>query len=663
MIALAKVDPLVEELQWFARQWNPPALRSTLQFAVDELVIPEGETKNERFRLHTQPWNRLLLEEMDNPQWYNLAIAGCVQSGKSLMGFVLVVLKYLFENGETVIVGVPTVDETGRDKWTTEILPVIHSSGFSYLLPLKGPGSKGGFPKEVTFTNGARLKIMGGTGGDEKRSSYTARVVVITEADKMDEASEGSREADPITQMAARSMRWDIADRRLYMECTVSTTAGRIWQEYTKGTASRIVCPCPHCQEYVTPERESLKGWQDAANVLEAEQKSYFECPACDHALTAKDRRKMNTDAVLVHRGQEIDSKGVVTGPLPPTRTLGFRWNAFNNMFWSAGSVGVAEWNGRRKHDRDSANKELSQFYWTTPVDPPEVKISPLTREDVADRMAGYKQGIVPAECVGVAVAVDTGKRQLDWTALACMADSRLFVIDYGKQPVDADRLGLVKGFQVGFAELRTYLESGWHSEDGAIFRPAQVWIDSGYPDHTAPVYTFCLMANEGCTPGTEKYRPSKGHGEGQYMKRYSAPRQLSKEVHYIGKEYHMSYVQKAKQDVVHMNADYWKSDLHTRLGMDTVKPGAIVLFEAPTGTHDDFIDELLAEEQIETWIPGKGNVITWDRIRRKNHKLDSTYAATAAADFIIAGAARQSGGDSSWFEKQKRKSAKRTRR
>ena len=658
IVALTPVNPVKSEMDWFAESaWISPAVRSHLQFAIDELVIPEGKFRGERYREHVQPWTGLLLREMDNPQWYNFAIVGCVQSGKSLFGFVLPLMKQLFENQETAILGVPTVDEVGRDKWATEVKPAIQASGFAHLLPTKGAGSKGGFPKEVLFRHGPRLKIMGGTGGDEKRSSYSTGFVAITEVDKMDEAGEVSREADPVTQMIARTMGRDVDERRVFMECTVSTTVGRIWQEYTAGSASRIACQCPYCSEYVTLERESLRGWQEAANVLEAEKNAYFACPRCDHALTADDRRQMNQDAVLVHRGQEVDKNGVITGEMPQTRTLGFRWNAFNNMFWSTGAIGVAEWRVKRTSNRESAAKELSQFYWTTPVDPEDVKLAPLDREDVAKRTAGYKKGIIPPECVGISVGIDTGKRQLDWTAMAWLDNYNGFVIDYGEQAVEADKLGLVEGLKKALGELRAYFQGGWHALDGEILQPSQVWIDSGYHEHTKPVYSFCLTANHDCKHGMEVYRPSKGCGVGRYLDRYSIPKKLNTDISYIGKQFHMSRLQQARQSLVHMNADYWKSDLHTRLGMDASEPSAIVLFEtADVSGHDAFIDELLAEEQVEEWVQGKGTVIVWNRIRRNNHKLDSTYAATAAGGFIVTEAAKAAGAENeSWFGKRKK--------
>lgn len=668
-MAMLTASPILPELTDFWAQARAPKVRTMRQWVEDELIIPEGQYKDERFRLHRQPFVGLLLDAIDSGNWTRFAVTGCVQGGKSLFGFVSPAAYHLFEHKDNVILGVPNTNVIGRDKWNNEIKPTVEASRYASLLPTRGVGSQGGWGNEVALGNGAKLKFMTGTGGDEARSSYTARVVVCTEADKMDRASLISREAGPIQQLFARSASWDLCDRLLFLECTVSHSKGCIWQEYTNGTASRIMCPCPHCREYVCPERDSLRGWQSAKDEIEAEEKAYFVCPNCEHKLTEKQRRDMNRRAVLIHRGQQIAKTGRITGPLPRTRTLGFRWNAFNNMFWSPGSIGFMEWGGARARDKDSAEKELRQFYWATPWDPPDIELAPLDPEDVEQRTAGYKQGIVPSDTIGISIGVDTGKRQLDWTAMAFTAnpsgDPNGYIIDYGEQVVEADALGIAESFRKAFHALRSYFEGGWRREDGAILGPSQVWIDSGYHEHTPHVYQFCESVNRDCKPGTERYRPSKGHGEGQYMTRYITPKEISAKVRYIGTQFHFSIVERTHQPLVHVNSDYWKSQVHSRLAMPAKAPGSIVLFEAAGSSfHAEFVQQLLAEEQIEKWIPGKGTTTVWERVRRKNHKLDSTYAATAAGEFILREweRAQDAKPDESWFAKQKRKAGARGR-
>jgi len=252
---------LLQELEWYTRRSYAPRIRGHRDFTESELVIPEGRFRGSKFRRSTQPFAALLLDELDSGRWRRAAVTGCVQAGKSLMAFVTPVIYHLFEHREPVIVAAPTMDICG-DKWAKEILPAIQSSRYARYLPRTGPGSQGGFAEEISFRNGALIKFMSSGGSDAKRSSFTARVLVATEVDKMDTAGAASREADPITQLEARTFSYPEEERRVYLECTVSIPEGRIWQEYQAGSQGRIVCPCPFCGGWVTPEREHLAGWR-----------------------------------------------------------------------------------------------------------------------------------------------------------------------------------------------------------------------------------------------------------------------------------------------------------------------------------------------------------------------------------------------------------------
>ena len=135
------------------------------------------------------------------------------------------------------------------------------------------------------------------------------------------------------------SLATPVAWRNRYLECTASIPEGKIWTEYTRGTRSRILRPCPHCQAWVCPERPNLKGWQDAPSEEDARERSAWHCPACDHPWTQADREWGWGCVVLVHDGQLVTPEGELVGVPPKTRTLGFRWGPIDNPFTSAGHL------------------------------------------------------------------------------------------------------------------------------------------------------------------------------------------------------------------------------------------------------------------------------------------------------------------------------------
>lgn len=658
-----------EEILAFARRCRVPRLRALGEFADGELVIPEGTYRGLRFRRHRQPFAGLLLDAMSTGRWPRTAIVGCVQAGKTLLGWVTPLLYHLFELNETVICGIPTADVAG-DKWAEEIEPAIRASRYAHLLPKRGPGSRGGTIRDrVKFRNGATLRFMSGRGRDEQRSSFTARVVLVTEVDKFDEAGEASKESDPITQLENRASATDAPDRRIYLECTASYPTGRIWREYTSGTCSRIAVPCPHCGGYVTPEREDLVGWQDAAGKEEARRAACFRCPSCETRLSDDDRRAMNLAGVLVHRGQEIAPDGTITGPEPDTDTLGFRWNAFNNLFWSPGTIGAVEWTAAHAEDEENAEKEALQFYWARPYEPPEIDLTPLDTQQVKSRVSLLGKGVCPTQTVFLTLGIDIGKWLAHWTLIAWQPGGAAHVADYDLVELDADRLGTERACLVGLREFRDRIEAGWIRDgSGEQITPAQIWIDAAYQDSREAVYQFCRESSTSLIDA--RYRPCWGYGQTQErgFKHYSHPDRTDQNVRLVGHHFHYTRARKAKLLLVRLNADYYKSDVHQRLAIEPTAPEAMTLYHASRGHHNKFAHHICAEKPKQVFTPGRGMEVVWEKVAKNNHWLDATSLAVAAGRACGAAGpipsaqpatAPKADDQAGWFARQKRKGGK----
>lgn len=627
------------------------------EFAEQEIVIPDGPYEGRRFDCKRQPYTRLWFDAVDSGKWNRFVATGPTQSGKTLLAFVIVMLYHLFEIGESVVCGLPDMN-MASDKWREDILPVIERCRYSKLLPRSGAGSRGGKIEAVKFRNGATLKFMSGGGGDKQRSGFTARVLVITETDGMDESGQASREADKIAQFLGRTRAYRGELRRVYMECTVSIEQGRTWREYRAGTASRILLPCPHCGAHVEIGRDHLDGWKDCETQVDARRGSRFRCPACGEAWSEDQRAEANRSGVLLHRGQNFDGREVI-GDLPATDTLGFRWSAVNNLFVTAGDVGADEWDASQQPDEENAEKEMLQFVWAIPHKPVILDTTPLDASALTRRVVQeWTRGRVPDWTDYLTVGVDVHKQNIVWIACAWKADGTGHVVDYGVFDVTADerRVPVEAAILIALREVRDMCLRGWtYGEKNRI--PDQVWLDHGYQGKVVDL--FCLESRE---DGKDRFRPSIGRGVVQRLRSsvYAAPKKKTAVTRIIGEGYHVS-TRPANVPLVEVDADHWKTWIHRRLSSPADAPGSLQLFAAAPGTHYDLCRQLTAEKQVQEMIPGKGEVVRWERIRRSNHFLDCVYNAAAAAHLCGVRLTQSTHLDQAapvtdWFARQKRR-------
>lgn len=598
------------------------------EFAEQEIRIPTGPFEGRRFRCDRLPFNGVWFDEIDSGKWKRHVATGPTQSSKSMTCFIIPTLYHLFEVRESVICGLPDKNLV-QDKWYRDLYPVIAASKYAIYLPQRGEGSRGGrIERGVEFTNGVTLRFMTGGGGDKSRASFTSRVLVVTETDGFDQSGGGSREADKITQLEARTSAY--GDRaRIYMECTLSFESGRTWQEYTKGTASKLVLPCPHCEEWVTPEREHLQGWRDAESVIEAKEKARFLCPACGAEWDNAQREQANAAPRLLHRGQSINEDGKVEGEVPATDTLGFRWSAVNNLLVTPGEIGAREWRASRSIDDENAEREMCQFVWALPAKKAALDDREITIEGLTAQIGPTGRGIVPDKAEHLTLAVDVGKWFLHWVALAWMPDATAIVVDYGVIETHAQAIGEERGILAGLRQARDMANEGWPKESAGKMKPDIALVDYGYK--TEPVSEF-ILETEPRQGHAGVWRACKGYGAGQNRDAtYRAPKRRSDMVVRLGDHYHIARLKEPKLWLVESSADHWKSWLHERIRTPVGEPGSFLLFSATAQEHMSYAKHLTAERQVEEFSAAKGRYIKWEVIRRNNHYLDASSLACVA--------------------------------
>lgn len=602
-------------------------LRDIIEFARTEIILPMdgGPYQGQPFNPDTQPYVKLLFHEMQHGPWSDLYIVGPSQSGKTLCAFVIPLAYIISELRTNCVVGVPD-EKMVSDKWKVDIEKVFQATpALELLLPIKGAGSKGGTVKEfVEFSNGTAIKFMTRGGSDTSKAGFTARRLLVTEAAGWSDATETSKEADPLRQLQARlraTSRFDddgniSTDRQMIVEGTVTDEYDLPWRAKPGTTESKIVCPCVHCGEHVTPEREHFGGWDGAKSELEAAKLGCFTCPACGQAYTDSERTAMNRAGKLLHLGQDIDKAGTITGVPPETSRLWFRWSAFNNLFLKQADIAADEWKAAQIEDgtpeKDDAEKELCQQVWAIPWSAKMLEHSPLRRTDIRKRRHRLPSGVIPSDKVHLTFGIDPGKWQCWYFGIASRADGTLHCPIFGARdtglsqefkrsnPQEGDAFHERVAIKNCLLELFELIERGFGGELGGLVPGNMTLVDSGYqPD---AVYE-ALAAFD-----SDRFIASLGRGRSQFdARRYESPSRNSSIVREIGDRWHREYVQARAQNRIIFDADDSKLSVQACLRVKQNMPGALTL---PDMTDNELktVSRHLASEVFRQWIePGKG--------------------------------------------------------
>lgn len=629
----------------FIELCRPTRRRSMLRFACEEITIVDGPHAEDgiKFSPLLQPAAAKILEVIDDPAYYKKVVTGPNQFGKTLVSYAIPILYHLFECNQKVICGVAEMD-MAADKWQEDLLPVIEETRYREFLPTKGAGSKGGTPTAIRFGNGATLRFMTAGGGDKKRSHYTAPILAVTELEAFDTVGHNSREGRKLAQLESRTLAFEaIGQRRHYYECTVGAEHGATWQHLQAGTNSRLALPCPHCAQYVTPEREHLVGWDAGETIYEASQLAVVVCPACGAGWSKPERHEAVAASVWVHEGQEVDKKGRVKGNAKRTDTISLRVNCVHNYLTTMAYVAGEEWRARYAGD-DLDERAVLQKFWAMPQ-MENSGLGHLTAAIVASRCNGLPRRICPAGTRYLTLGADVRTQQIHWVALA-LTESHRAIVDYGVRTVtEYTRLGVEEALKQALHQLRREIiddDEPFVDVDGnpvAVSAPKGAGLDTSAWTEAMFAWVREAGAPWAAVQGVSNYKPQD--------KRDRNRRQ--------GFEAYWSR-QKSGIWVLQINTDYYKRLIHDgflvcrrgKAGEDlgpfdehgAQVPGSMTLFGDEPRAHRDADTDRFAEQIVaEVWNeelshrPGKS---PWERIgARPNHYFDALVYALALAGQI----------------------------
>jgi len=268
-----------------------------------------------------------------------------------------------------------------------------------------------------------------------------------------------------------------------------------------------------------------------------------------------------------------------------------------------------------------------------------------LTADQIASKANGHKRGEVPVGANHLTMFIDVQQKLLFYVVAAWEGDFTGYVIDYGAYPdqkrsyftlKDAQRTlqsaakgaGIEGAIYAGLEKLTdNHLGREWRRDDGAMMRIGLCVIDANWGTSTDVVYQFCRQSRHAAV-----LLPSHGRFVGASSLPFSEYKRRPGDR--VGHNWRIPNV-RGKRSVRHIlfDTNYWKSFVHTRLGVSMGDRGCLSLFGREPETHRLLADHLTSEYRVRT--EGRGRVVDEWKPRpetSENHWLDCLVGCAMGA-------------------------------
>lgn len=267
-----------------------------------------------------------------------------------------------------------------------------------------------------------------------------------------------------------------------------------------------------------------------------------------------------------------------------------------------------------------------------------------MSVDEICQQLNGLKKTIVPLECTKVTMFVDVQKTLLYYCVCAWSDDFSGAVIDYGAWPdqkrnrftlQDADPTiqDVVKGgfegqlYKAFESLINEKMQQVYLREDGAEMHIERAMIDGNWGQSTDTVYQFCRQSEYSgiVLPAHGRYIGASSRSMTEYKK---------KKGERLGFNWFMPAVA-GKRAIRHVvfDTNFWKSFVHTRLGVLKGDKGSLTLWGKSPIAHQCFAEHLTAEFRVKTVGLGR-EVDEWKLRPEKsdNHWLDCLAGCAVGA-------------------------------
>ena len=283
-----------------------------------------------------------------------------------------------------------------------------------------------------------------------------------------------------------------------------------------------------------------------------------------------------------------------------------------------------------------------------------------LTADDIAARLNGHAQAVVPIGCSHLTMFIDVHQKVLFWMVCGWEEDFTGYIVDYGTWPGQkrafftlndvTATLGRaiagagIEGQVYGGLEKLTGEQLGriYRRDDGAQMRIDRCLVDANWGQTTDVVYQFCRQSQHAGI-----LLPSHGRYVGASSAPFSEYRR--KRGDRVGLHWRIpNTIGKRQVRHVLIDTNYWKSFAHARLAVAMGDPGCLSLFGRDEKAHRLLGEHLTAEYRVRTSAQGR-TVDEWKLrpTRPDNHWLDCLVGCAVGASIqgaLLPGTATSAG-------------------
>ncbi len=568
-----------------ARALRPDPVELVSQWADKHRFLSrQGSAEQGQYRTSRTPYMREPMDRLSPADpcqkvvFKKAARVGFTEAANNLIGYVI------HRAPGPILMAQPTFT-MAEDVSTIRIAPMIAASPV-LSDRVAAPRSKDATNKilQKDFPGG-QLQLIGVNSPNNLREK-TIRYLICDEVDAW--KGEVGQEGDPLRLLEKRTATYGLRKKVLIGSNPTVKDFSRIDREFLRTDQRRYFIPCPHCG-HMDWIQWRIGGWSGKEgrhhHIYFEERRPETACLVCS-SCDAKIPERFKT-AML--------AKGVwrPTSECADPRVAGYH---ISGLYSPVGWLSWADCVEEFLEAKDDPS-ELRVFVNTVLGEVWQDSGESADTDVILGRAAAYP-GEVPIGVGILVAAVDVQGDRLECKVKGYGAGEESWLIAYQVIPGDPgqDRVWL---------ELDTFLRSKFTHENGQHFRIERVTIDSG-GHHTEHVYRFVQPR----APWVVAIKGSSTKGEG-IVKR-------------------MSRRNSYKVPVFSISTDTAKDVIYSRLCIIRPGPGYM---NFPDWIDQDYVDQLTAERLVKKYVPGRGVIRTWQKIKghERNEALDLEVYCLAA--------------------------------